>query len=91
MRFSSTRRDLPLIEMTPLIDILFQLIIFFMVSTTFRDSPGIDIELPEASSRKILHESQDIEILIDVEGQVYSLTPHLSLSMTPNFHVLHWD
>ncbi|MDE5899044.1 MAG: biopolymer transporter ExbD [Treponemataceae bacterium] len=38
------------IDMTPMIDIVFQLVLFFLVSTTFSFQPGIQLELPESST-----------------------------------------
>ena len=38
------------IDMIPMIDIVFQLILFFLVSTTFAMLPGISLQLPESSS-----------------------------------------
>jgi biopolymer transport protein ExbD len=32
------------LDLTPLIDVVFQLVIFFMISTTFNTAPGIEIE-----------------------------------------------
>ena len=40
----------PAINITPLIDVMFLLLIFFMVSATFRQFPGIDISLPVAAT-----------------------------------------
>ncbi|QEN03618.1 biopolymer transporter ExbD [Thiospirochaeta perfilievii] len=37
-------------DMTPMIDIIFQLVIFFMISSVFNTAPGIDIELPQGES-----------------------------------------
>lgn len=39
-----------LINITSLIDVLFILLIFFMVSSTFIEQPGMDLELPAAST-----------------------------------------
>jgi biopolymer transport protein ExbD/biopolymer transport protein TolR len=50
----ATRRDSSAIDVTPLIDIIFQLVLFFMVSTTFISSPGIEVDLPRSSSETIL-------------------------------------
>ena len=47
---SPQRRRRPSINITPLIDVMFLLLIFFMVSSTFRDQTGIDITLPEAQT-----------------------------------------
>lgn len=38
------------VNLVPMIDVVFQLVIFFMVSTTFSVSPGISLALPESST-----------------------------------------
>ncbi len=38
------------IDMTPMLDVVFQLIIFFLVSTTFAVLPGINLKLPESAT-----------------------------------------
>ena len=49
-------RDKPgkrvIINITSLIDVLFLLLIFFMVSSTFVERPGMKLDLPEASEKK---------------------------------------
>ena len=37
-------------NLVPMIDVVFQLVIFFMVSTTFKIVPGIDLDLPHSST-----------------------------------------
>lgn len=37
-------------DLVPLIDVVFQLVIFFMVSSTFVMTPGLDLDLPESGS-----------------------------------------
>lgn len=71
MNFSgATRRDDTAIDVTPLIDIIFQLVLFFMVSTTFITSPGIEVDLPRSSSETILQDDNDIEIWVTRDGAV---------------------
>ncbi len=48
MKFRRRKRTLDTLELTPLIDIIFQLLIFFLITTTFISSPGISIERPKA-------------------------------------------
>jgi biopolymer transport protein ExbD len=48
--FPGRRRRSPVINVTPLIDVLFLLLIFFMVSSTFRDFLGVDVDLPQAQT-----------------------------------------
>ncbi len=58
-------------DITPLVDLVFLLIIFFLLSTTFRVSPGIKIDLPTASSQKIVHDKKEITLSVDQAGIVY--------------------
>ncbi|AFM28055.1 ExbD/TolR family protein [Desulfomonile tiedjei] len=60
-----------LLDITPLVDLVFLLIIFFLLSTTFRISPGIRIDLPEASSQKIQKERKEITLSVEKSGAVY--------------------
>lgn len=38
------------VDLIPMIDVVFQLVVFFMVSSTFILTPGIALDLPESSS-----------------------------------------
>ena len=57
------------VNMTPLIDVVFLLLIFFMVSTTFDRQSELNIELPEDSGEISESESVEIEIFIDSRGR----------------------
>ena len=48
MRFARPRRDPVEVNLTPLIDVVFLLLIFFMVSTTFETRQALELELPES-------------------------------------------
>lgn len=72
MRFSVPRRDDPVIDVTPMIDVVFQLLLFFMVTTTFISSPGIQVDLPRSSSDVVLGKDDDIDIWMTAEGAVYA-------------------
>ncbi len=50
MRFARPRRDPVEVNLTPLIDVVFLLLIFFMVSTTFETRQALELTLPETSS-----------------------------------------
>ena len=71
MNFSRSRRAEPVVDVTPLIDIIFQLVLFFMVSTTFVTAPGIEVDLPRSSADTVLREQDDLSIWISAEGSVY--------------------
>ena len=63
--------DEPEVNLTPLIDVVFLLLIFFMVSTTFEQQSRIQIELPEATASPEEIEEESIEILIDAQGRYF--------------------
>ena len=68
MKFRRQRRDEVGVNLTPLIDVVFLLLIFFMVSTTFTRETQLSIDLPEASGQPQEETDQRIEILIDEGG-----------------------
>jgi len=57
------------VNLTPLIDIVFLLLIFFMVSTTFTRERELTVELPEAVGEAIAESTEFIEIEINPEGE----------------------
>lgn len=59
------------LDMTPLVDVVFLLIVFFMLSTTFIVLPGIRIDLPKASEETIKLEKEKVFLSIDNNGSVY--------------------
>ncbi|MEQ8689409.1 MAG: biopolymer transporter ExbD [Pseudomonadales bacterium] len=67
------------VELTPLIDVVFLLLIFFMVSTTFVRETQLKIELPEASGEVQQVDPGTIEIVIDRRGE-YSVSGRLLVS-----------
>jgi biopolymer transport protein ExbD len=52
------------VNLTSLIDVLFILIIFFSVSSTFLEQPGIELKLPKAESSEA-HTTQKVIIYVD--------------------------
>ncbi len=71
MNFSRARREDVVVDVTPLIDIIFQLVLFFMVSTTFVTAPGIEVDLPRSSADTVLREKDDLNLWVTTEGAVY--------------------
>ena len=59
------------VNLTPLIDVVFLLLIFFMVSTTFRKEADFDIELPQALTESVPSEEQRLQVSIDKNGHYY--------------------
>jgi len=59
------------LNLTPLIDVVFLLLIFFMVSTTFEQQSRLKIELPEASSQASKKQADTVVIGIDAKGRFF--------------------
>lgn len=64
------RRSVPevTVNLTPLIDVVFLLLIFFMVSTTFSQETRLDVHLPEASLGVSEPQEQEILVAISEDG-----------------------
>lgn len=58
------------VDLTPLIDCVFQLLIFFMVTTVFIHTRGIDVDLPALSRAAESVEKKDINIIIEADGRI---------------------
>lgn len=73
MRFSQPKREeISLgISIAPLIDIVFLLLIFFMVTSHFEIMSGIDIELPDISERGSDQLVDSMIVAIDKTGNCY--------------------
>ena len=59
------------IDLTPMIDIVFNLLIFFMVGTTIIETPQIEISLPKSSSAIGNEKNDAIIISIMINGEKY--------------------
>ncbi|GLS26450.1 ExbD/TolR family protein [Marinibactrum halimedae] len=68
MKFRRQHRGEDGINLTPLIDVVFLLLIFFMVSTTFTKETHLNVDLPEAVANPSQDQPEMIEILIGVDG-----------------------
>ena len=62
------RRHEGVLELTPLIDVIFLLLIFFMVSTSFVVNREITIKLPESTSASSESKDQQLIMLVDAAG-----------------------
>jgi len=58
------------VNLTPLIDCVFQLLIFFMVSTVFLHTRGLDVDLPGKAEATEEQKRKDINIIISAEGKI---------------------
>ena len=69
MKFRRQPREALNVNLTPLIDVVFLLLIFFMVSTTFTRETQLAVDLPEATGLARDQVDEQLEILIDERGQ----------------------
>jgi biopolymer transport protein ExbD len=60
------------INLTPLIDVVFLLLIFFMVTTSFNKQTRLVLKLPEAAGEPVVEQVDRLDLLISREG-IYSL------------------
>ena len=60
-------RESAKLDLTPLIDVVFLLIIFFMVTTTFNNFGSVQIDLPSSTIQQT-DKTKSIEIIIDKDG-----------------------
>ncbi|WP_455365260.1 ExbD/TolR family protein [Kaarinaea lacus] len=71
MNLQQSRNEDLDVNITPLIDIVFLLLIFFMVSTTFERESEIDVTLPQAAIDAPQEQNEVIEIVISSQGEFY--------------------
>ncbi len=69
-RHMELEHGLKQIDIAPLIDMVFQLLIFFMLTSSFVIQPGIKVNLPKAVTSETLH-LENIEILVSGENVTY--------------------
>ncbi|MDD5392085.1 MAG: biopolymer transporter ExbD [Thiothrix sp.] len=71
MKFRTRERRESSVDLTSLIDVVFMLLIFFMVTTTFDKNAELKIELPTASNAAAATQAEKLELLIDGQGRYY--------------------
>ena len=69
MLYRRKSKQTPNIDLSPMIDVVFLLLIFFMVSTTFKDSHGMDLALPEASTESNTQD-ETLRVQVGKDGEI---------------------
>ena len=83
MRLQTYNKEEPTVDLTSLIDVVFLLLIFFMVSTTFEHQAILKVDLPEASGEEAILPEQDenrLELVIDAGGLMFVNDQQLTAS-----------
>lgn len=70
MQFEGIRRSSETPNLTPLIDIVFLLLVFFLLTAHFVKDEGIAIQLPEAESAVVSDDDALVEVSVDAEGVI---------------------
>lgn len=78
------------LDLTPLIDCIFQLLIFFLLTASFITTPNLSVELPKASSQATTSQSKDLMVVVTREGKIQyeqsTLTPEELLARLKTVH-----
>ena len=70
MHFPLQRKREARIDISPLVDVVFQLLIFFVVTTTFLSDSGLPLDLPDAESGQQETAVQDLSVRISADGAI---------------------
>ena len=69
MQFRRPSRPSVAINIAPLVDVVFLLVIFFAVSTTFLETAGLKLDLPQSTSTAP-QESKDLAVFLAADGRL---------------------
>ena len=71
MKLAAGRGEELEISLTPLIDVVFTLIIFFVVTTTFDERSAVQLDLPKASPDAVSVPKETLTIAVDAQGRYF--------------------
>ena len=71
MKFKRQRKEALAVNLTPLIDVVFLLLIFFMVLTSFTDLSELVVNLPEADGEQRQAETKGLELVITASEEMF--------------------
>ncbi|HCS13500.1 MAG: biopolymer transporter ExbD [Zetaproteobacteria bacterium CG06_land_8_20_14_3_00_59_53] len=70
MQFEASHRSDQALNLTPLIDIVFLLLVFFMLTAHFVRDDGLPVDLPDAVSAEAMNNDKPLEIVISLSGEI---------------------
>jgi len=77
------------VDITPMLDVVFIMLIFFIVTATFVKISGIEVDTPKAST-SVIQEKANILIAIDVNNKVWINRREVDIrALRPNIERLH--
>jgi len=60
-----------MLDITPVVDTVFNLLIFFALSLNFISTPGIRVDLPRSAAQEVTREKRDLRLVITARDQLY--------------------
>jgi biopolymer transport protein ExbD/biopolymer transport protein TolR len=82
MRFQKeAKKNSSLLDITPIVDTVFNLLIFFALSLNFVSTPGIRVRLPSSGARELTREEGDLRIVITPSQEIYLNEKRVSLEI----------
>jgi biopolymer transport protein ExbD len=85
MRFQVRDRDDVQLDITPLVDVVFLLLIFFMLSTTLSINPGIKVDLPKSSAEQVKRKKASVRVAIEASGRIYADGSRITIEQLGDF------
>ncbi|HUT79207.1 MAG TPA: biopolymer transporter ExbD [Polyangia bacterium] len=73
------RHNIGALEVTPLVDVVFLLLIFFLLTATYVKNPNLDINLPKASLNQTANDKRDVTVAIKADGEIRYDNTEISL------------
>ncbi len=71
MHIEREARKVKQVPLTPLIDVVFLLLVFFMLSSTFTRTESLELMLPKASSGQVASEGQLLQVYVSQDGSIF--------------------
>lgn len=77
------------LDMTPIIDTVFNLLIFFALSFNFGITPGIQVKLPSAKADVLKHEKKEVIVVVTKDGSIFLEQKRIELdALLPEFKII---
>lgn len=87
MQFKDQKKKSPVINITSLIDVMFILLIFFMVSSSFIEQPGMKLELPTTKSTEVTR-VENLILHVSREGEIFLNEKQLAIDSVKTYLII---
>jgi len=84
MQFSKRTTTDASLDITPIVDTVFNLLIFFALSLNFIITPGIKVDLPDAVTEEIIREREEVIILMDKNDSIFINSNPVTFDQIPS-------